>query len=93
MQSDKIATLVKSANVNVESYWPSLFAKLAEKRNVGDLIMNIGAGGGAAAPIAVSSSAPVAASAAAPAVEEKKVKLMVLFFGVEVLKLSVLFLL
>ena len=93
MQSDKIATLVKSANVNVESYWPSLFAKLAEKRNVGDLIMNIGAGGGAAAPIAVSSSAPAAASAAAPAVEEKKVKLMVLFFGVEVLKLSVLFLL
>lgn len=69
--SDKIATLVKSANVNVESYWPSLFAKLAEKRNVGDLIMNIGAGGGAA-PIAVSSSAPAAASAAAPAVEEKK---------------------
>jgi large subunit ribosomal protein LP1 len=79
MQSDKIATLVKSANVNVESYWPSLFAKLAEKRNVGDLIMNIGAGGGAA-PIAVSSSAPAAASAAAPAVEEKKVKLMVHFF-------------
>ncbi|KAG6752630.1 hypothetical protein POTOM_042652 [Populus tomentosa] len=31
--SDKIATLVKSANVTVESYWPSLFAKLAEKRN------------------------------------------------------------
>jgi large subunit ribosomal protein LP1 len=90
MQSDKIATLVKSANVNVESYWPSLFAKLAEKRNVGDLIMNIGAGGGGgAAPVAISSSAP----AAAPAVEEKKVKLMVLFFGVEVLKLSVLFLL
>ncbi|KAI5561684.1 hypothetical protein BDE02_15G004200 [Populus trichocarpa] len=41
--SDKIATLVKAANVTVESYWPSLFAKLAEKRNVGDLIMNIGA--------------------------------------------------
>ncbi|KAJ6881321.1 hypothetical protein NC651_028014 [Populus alba x Populus x berolinensis] len=72
MQSDKIATLVKSANVTVESYWPSLFAKLAEKRNVGDLIMNIGAGGGGAAPVAVSSSAPAAASSAAPAVEEKK---------------------
>ncbi|KAG5233663.1 hypothetical protein OIU76_001065 [Salix suchowensis] len=71
--SDKIAALVKSANVTVESYWPSLFAKLAEKRNVGDLVMNIGAGGGAAAaPVAVSSSAPAAASAAAPAVEEKK---------------------
>jgi large subunit ribosomal protein LP1 len=75
MQSDKIATLVKAANVTVESYWPSLFAKLAEKRNVGDLIMNIGAGGGAA-PVAVASSGPAAggaAAAAAPAVEEKKV--------------------
>ena len=80
MQSDKIAALVKSANVTVESYWPSLFAKLAEKRNVGDLVMNIGAGdGGAAAPVAVSSSAPAAASAAAPVVEEKKVKLMAHF--------------
>ena len=75
MQSDKIATLVKAANVTVESYWPSLFAKLAEKRNFGDLIMNIGGGGGAA-PVAVASSGPAsggAAAAAAPAVEEKKV--------------------
>ena len=75
LQSDKIATLVKAANVTVESYWPSLFAKLAEKRNVGDLIMNIGASGGAA-PVAVASSGPAAggaAAAAAPAVEEKKV--------------------
>jgi len=74
MQSDKIATLVKAANVTVESYWPSLFAKLAEKRNVGDLIMNIGAAGGAApAAVAVASSGPAAGGAAAPAVEEKKV--------------------
>ncbi|KAG6746564.1 hypothetical protein POTOM_048916 [Populus tomentosa] len=71
--SDKIATLVKAANVTVESYWPSLFAKLAEKRNVGDLIMNIGGGGGGAAPVAVASSGPAAGGAAAPAVEEKKV--------------------
>ncbi|KAJ6874504.1 hypothetical protein NC652_034253 [Populus alba x Populus x berolinensis] len=70
--SDKIATLVKAANVTVESYWPSLFAKLAEKRNVGDLIMNIGGGGGGAAPVAVASSGPAAGGAAAPAVEEKK---------------------
>jgi large subunit ribosomal protein LP1 len=35
---------------------------MAEKRNVTDLIMNVGAGGGGGAPVA----------AAAPAAEEKK---------------------
>ncbi|PHT93757.1 60S acidic ribosomal protein P1 [Capsicum annuum] len=50
--AEKISVIVKAANVNVEPYWPLLFAKLAEKRNIGDLIMNIGAGGGAAAPAA-----------------------------------------
>ncbi|XP_059625430.1 large ribosomal subunit protein P1-like isoform X2 [Cornus florida] len=48
--AEKIATLVKAANVKVESYWPSLFAKLLEKKNVEDLIMNVGSGGGGAAP-------------------------------------------
>ncbi|KAF5451886.1 hypothetical protein F2P56_026947, partial [Juglans regia] len=69
--AEKIATLVKAAGVSVESYWPSLFAKLAEKRNIEDLILNAGAAGGGAAPVAVSAPAG-AAPAAAPAVEEKK---------------------
>ncbi|KAF3548000.1 hypothetical protein DY000_02003381 [Brassica cretica] len=70
--SDKIATLVKAAGVEIESYWPMLFAKMAEKRNVTDLIMNVGAGGGGGgAPVAA--AAPAAAGgAAAPAKEEKK---------------------
>ncbi|KAG6429436.1 hypothetical protein SASPL_107487 [Salvia splendens] len=38
--AEKISTLLKAANLSVESYWPSLFAKLCEKRNVEDLIMN-----------------------------------------------------
>ncbi|PRQ31193.1 hypothetical protein RchiOBHm_Chr5g0032771 [Rosa chinensis] len=67
--AEKIATLVKSANVEVESFWPSLFAKFAEKRNLGDLIMN--AVGSAPSPVAMAAPA-AAASAAAPAVEEKK---------------------
>ncbi|XP_041001410.1 60S acidic ribosomal protein P1-like [Juglans microcarpa x Juglans regia] len=69
--AEKIATLVKAAGVSVESYWPSLFAKLAEKRNIEDLILNAGAAGGGAAPVAVSAPAG-AAPAAAPAAEEKK---------------------
>ncbi|PHT87594.1 60S acidic ribosomal protein P1 [Capsicum annuum] len=47
--SEKIATVVKAANISVESYWPSLFAKLFEKRDIEDLILNVGTGGGAAA--------------------------------------------
>ncbi|KAJ4830900.1 ribosomal protein P1A [Turnera subulata] len=70
--AEKIASLVKAANLSVESYWPSLFAKLAEKRNVADLIVNVGAGGGGAAPVAVSAPAGGAAAAAAPAADEKK---------------------
>lgn len=60
---------MKAANVEVESYWPSLFAKLVEKRNVEDLIMNVGSGGGAA-PVAVAASG----GAAAPVAEEKEEK-------------------
>ncbi|TYH03447.1 hypothetical protein ES288_A09G219600v1 [Gossypium darwinii] len=71
--AEKIATLVKAANLSVESYWPSLFAKLLEKVNVDDLITSVGSGG--AAPVAVAAASGAAgggAAAAAPAVEEKK---------------------
>ena len=44
LQSDNITTLIKAANVKVEPYWPSLFAKLFETRSIGDLITNVGAG-------------------------------------------------
>ncbi len=30
--------------MTVEPYWPGLFAKLFEKRSIGDLITNVGAG-------------------------------------------------
>ncbi|XP_047974356.1 60S acidic ribosomal protein P1-like [Salvia hispanica] len=71
--AEKISTLLKAANLSVESYWPSLFAKLCEKRNVEDLIMNVGAGGGGAAvAVAAPTGAGGGAAAAAPAAEEKK---------------------
>ncbi|CAI9762518.1 unnamed protein product [Fraxinus pennsylvanica] len=71
--AEKIATLVKAANVKVESYWPSLFAKLCEKRNVEDLVTNVGAGGGGAAvAVAAPAGGAGAAAEAAPAAEEKK---------------------
>ncbi|KHN11376.1 60S acidic ribosomal protein P1-1 [Glycine soja] len=38
--ADKISTLLETAKVQVDTYWPTLFAKLAEKKNLGDLIAN-----------------------------------------------------
>ncbi|XP_027338783.1 60S acidic ribosomal protein P1 [Abrus precatorius] len=73
ISAEKINTLLKAANVCVESYWPGLFARLANSRNIDDLIFNCGTAGGAAVAV----SAPAAAAggggaAAAPAAEEKK---------------------
>ncbi|KAH9613349.1 hypothetical protein KSS87_008187 [Heliosperma pusillum] len=68
-EAEKISVLIKAANITVDSFWPALFAKLLEKKNVEDLISTIGAGGGGggAAPAAVGGG-----GAAAPAAEEKK---------------------
>ncbi|OIW13507.1 hypothetical protein TanjilG_29248 [Lupinus angustifolius] len=74
--ADNISALLKSANVKVESYWPTLFAKLAEKRNVGELIASAGGAGApvavAAAPVAAASGGAAAAAAPAPQEEEPK---------------------
>ncbi|XP_012273115.1 60S acidic ribosomal protein P1 [Orussus abietinus] len=69
---EKIQTILKAANVDVEPYWPGLFAKALENVNVKDLITNISSGVGAA-PVAGAPAAAAPASAeAAPAKEEKK---------------------
>ncbi|MCP5809839.1 60S acidic ribosomal protein P1, partial [Klebsiella pneumoniae] len=66
---EKISTILKAAAVDVEPYWPGLFAKALEGINVRDLITNIGSGVGAA-PAA--GGAPAAAAAAGAPAEEKK---------------------
>ncbi|KAF2359120.1 Ribosomal protein L12 family [Trinorchestia longiramus] len=67
-----IVSLLKAANVNVEPYWPGLFAKATAGLDLKTLVTNIGAGvgtggggGGGGAPAA---DAP---AAAAPVVEKK----------------------
>ena len=44
-QTDNINPPAKAAGVEVEPFWPPLFAKLFETKSVGDLIANVGAGG------------------------------------------------
>merc|ERR1711908_190965 len=59
---EKITTILKAAGVEVEPYWPGLFAKALESCDLKELITNVGSGVGAAP----------AAGGAAPAAEEKK---------------------
>ncbi|KAK4337085.1 hypothetical protein RND71_043685 [Anisodus tanguticus] len=63
--AEKIQTILKAANLEVEPYWPTLFAKALEGVDVKGLITNISSGVGAA---------PAAASggAAAPAADAGK---------------------
>ncbi|XP_006886120.1 PREDICTED: 60S acidic ribosomal protein P1-like isoform X1 [Elephantulus edwardii] len=69
---DKINALIKAAGVNVEPFWPGLFAKALANVNIGSLICNVGAGGPAPAARAAPAGGPVPRTAAAPV--EKKVE-------------------
>ncbi|XP_043856767.1 60S acidic ribosomal protein P1-like [Dromiciops gliroides] len=70
---DKINGLIKATGVNVELFWPGLFAKALNNVNIAGLICNVEVGG--PAPIA-GGAAPaggaVPASTAAPAEEKKE---------------------
>ncbi|EEB06366.1 60S acidic ribosomal protein P1 [Schizosaccharomyces japonicus yFS275] len=67
--SDKLLTLTKAANVEVEPIWASIFAKALEGKDLKELLLNIGSGAGAAAPAA---GAPAAAAGEAAAEETKE---------------------
>lgn len=69
--SEKISTILKAANVDVEPYWPGLFAKALESVDVKALISNVGSGVGGA-PAAASAAPAAAAAAGAPAGGDKK---------------------
>jgi len=68
---DKISTILKAAHVEVEPYWPDLFARSLEGVSLKDLISSFGsaAPAAAAAPVA---AAPVAAAKEEPAKGGKK---------------------
>ncbi|KAI5984548.1 60S acidic ribosomal protein P1 [Pisolithus marmoratus] len=72
--SDKILSLTAAADVEVEPIWATLLAKALEGKDVKDLLLNVGAGGGAPAVGAAAAvgGAPAAAAEEAPKEEEKK---------------------
>merc|ERR1711921_19164 len=63
--ADKISALLSAANVEVESYWPGLFAKAVNGIDVKAIVGNVGVGSG---------SAPAAGGAAASAEEKEEEK-------------------
>merc|ERR1712121_318058 len=70
---DKISTILKAANVDLEPIWPTLFAKALSSVDVRDLITNVGSAvGSAPAAAAAAPAAGGGAAAAEPAKEEKK---------------------
>ncbi|EFO18936.1 acidic ribosomal protein 1 [Loa loa] len=71
---DKISTILKAAHVDVEPFWPGLFAKALDGIDVKSLITNISSSIGSAGGAATGAAAPSAAAAVAPAAapEEKK---------------------
>ncbi|KAK2976441.1 LOW QUALITY PROTEIN: hypothetical protein RJ640_015564 [Escallonia rubra] len=69
--AEKITTMLKVANVTVESYWPMLFAKLVQ--DIDDLILNAGlAGNTASAAASTGGVVSAAATAEELAAEDKE---------------------
>eukprot|EP01115_Flamella_aegyptia_P011821 TRINITY_DN56828_c0_g1_i1.p1 TRINITY_DN56828_c0_g1~~TRINITY_DN56828_c0_g1_i1.p1 ORF type:complete len:113 (-),score=91.20 TRINITY_DN56828_c0_g1_i1:46-384(-) len=65
--ADKINNILKAAGVEVEAYWPGLFARVLKDKKVEDLVANVGG----AAPAATGAVAP-AQAAASDKKEDKK---------------------
>merc|ERR1711976_843159 len=70
--ADQINTIMKAANVEVEPFWPGLFAKCLESVTIKDLISNVGSGVGAAPAAGGAAPAGGDAGGAAPKEEAKK---------------------
>ena len=71
---DKINAPTKAAGVNVEPFWPCLFAKALANVNIGSLICNVGAGGPAPVAGAGPAGGPAPSTTAAPAEEKVEAK-------------------
>ncbi|KAI8894974.1 60s acidic ribosomal protein-domain-containing protein [Globomyces pollinis-pini] len=69
--ADKLTSLISAAGLEVEPIWPSIFAKALAGKDLGALLFNVGAAGGAA-PVAGAAAAGAPAAAAEAVAEEKE---------------------
>merc|ERR1712146_575557 len=65
ISADNIKALVTAAGVDIETYWPPMFAKALEGKDINELLTTVSGGGGGAA-------GPAAAAGAAGGAEEAK---------------------
>uniref|UniRef100_A0A023GDM2 Large ribosomal subunit protein P1 n=1 Tax=Amblyomma triste TaxID=251400 RepID=A0A023GDM2_AMBTT len=70
--AEKISTILKAAGVEVEPYWPGLFAKALEGLDLKSLISNVGSGVGAGPAAAAAAAAPAAGGGKPEAKKEEK---------------------
>ncbi|XP_045605277.1 large ribosomal subunit protein P1 [Procambarus clarkii] len=72
--AEKISSILKAANVNVEPYWPGMFAKASSGLDIRSIVGNVGTGvgGGGGGVVAAGGGGAPAAAASAPAAEVKK---------------------
>ena len=43
--ADNISSILKAANVTIDPYWPSLFAKLCQGKDIGAMLNAVGSAG------------------------------------------------
>ena len=74
IQGEKIQALLDAAGVTVEPFWPGMFAKALEGRNIGDLLCSVGTppGGGGGVRGAGEADAGGGDAQAKEAVEKKE---------------------
>ncbi|MCL4146696.1 UNVERIFIED_CONTAM: hypothetical protein GTU68_031474, partial [Idotea baltica] len=58
ISADKIKTLLKAADIKIDTFWANMYAKVLAKRNVSDLLVPTSGGSAPAAAPAATGSAP-----------------------------------
>jgi large subunit ribosomal protein LP1 len=73
--NDKLSTLIEAAGLEVDSIWPTIFAKALQGKDLSALLFSVGSGpavSGGAAPAASAGGAAAAKEEAPAAKEEEK---------------------
>ena len=72
ISADNISAILKAASITIDPYWPSLFAKLCQGKDIGAMLSAVGSAAPAssAAPAAGGGGGGEAASETAPAAKE-----------------------